>query len=538
MTEPFRLCLIEDDPIMGESLCDRFQLESFAIDWYRSAGEAEKALRQRDYAVVVSDIRLPDREGGELFLAEQAQGGLLPPFVFITGFGTIDRAVELLKAGAADYITKPFDLDSLVEKVKALAGRWTPRETGGTALGVSQAMRRIADMLPRLAVHSTSVLITGESGVGKEHVASELHRADAHGGATAFVAVNCGAITESLVESELFGHEKGAFTGAIKPKRGVFEQARGGTLFLDEIGELPLTMQVKLLRAIQERRIVRVGGEAPVAVELRLVCATNRDLKDMVDAGRFREDLYYRINVIQLRIPPLRERKEDILWFARMFIDEFSGRSGGQGYRLSARAEQALLEYPWPGNIRELRHAMERACIVAPGPALGPEAFFGEGLTPWTPPTADGNLAAYLAECERNYIIQAVLLNDGHMTRTAESLGISRKSLWDKMRRRAPARPMHGEALRSRAGAQFDSARCSNHRRLYAVHHCAALTGDSLRRGHGRIDAGSRGDSGDVVAGDRKPRILLLQLAQRIQPACVAEIGLRQAATPVAHAVE
>ncbi|MBI4984930.1 MAG: sigma-54-dependent Fis family transcriptional regulator, partial [Rhodocyclales bacterium] len=272
-------------------------------------------------------------------------------------------------------------------------------------------------------------------GVGKEHAAAELHRIGAHGAAAPFVAVNCGAISESLVESELFGHEKGAFTGAIKPKRGVFEQANGGTLFLDEIGELSLPLQVKLLRAVQERCVVRVGGEQPIRIDLRLICATNRDLKEMVEAGQFREDLYYRINVIQLKIPPLRERREDILWFARMFIDEFAVRSGGSGFRLTPRAEPVLLDYPWPGNVRELRHAVERACIVANGPALGPEAFFGEGLTPWVPPAADGNLAAYLHECERNYIAQALLLNGGHMTRTAESLGISRKSLWDKMRR-------------------------------------------------------------------------------------------------------
>ena len=431
---PACICLIEDDPIMGQSLYDRFLLEGFAVDWLRTAGEAARALRQHDYAVAVSDIRLPDREGGELFLAEREQGNALPPFIFITGFGTIDRAVELLKAGATDYITKPFNLDQLVDKVRGLAEQWSPAAGSDSALGISPSLRRIADMLPKLAVHAATVLITGESGVGKEHVAAELHRLASRDSTAPFVAVNCGAVTESLFEAELFGHEKGAFTGAIKAKRGYFEQAHGGTLFLDEIGELPLTMQVKLLRAIQERRIVRVGAESSIAVDLRLVCATNRDLKEMVDAGQFREDLYYRINVIQLRIPPLRERREDILWFARMFIAEFSAR-GGEHFRLGPRAEQALLEYPWPGNIRELRHAVERACIIAAGPVLGPEAFFGEGLTTWTPPAADGNLNAYLQECERNYIVQALLLNDGHMTRTAESLGISRKSLWDKMRR-------------------------------------------------------------------------------------------------------
>jgi DNA-binding NtrC family response regulator len=428
------LCLIEDDPIMGKSLCVRFELEGFAVDWHRTAATAEKELRARDYAVVVSDIRLPDRDGGELFLAECERGGVPPPFIFITGFGTIDRAVELLKAGATDYITKPFNLDQLVEKVRQLSDRSIPRGTGESSLGVSPQIRRIAEMLPKLALHMSAILISGESGVGKEHVANELHRLACREGTANFVAVNCGAIAESLVESELFGHEKGAFTGAIKPKRGVFEQAKDGTLFLDEIGELPLPMQVKFLRAIQERRIVRVGGETSIPVDFRLICASNRDLKEMVDGGQFREDLYYRINVIQLHVPPLRERRQDILWFAHKFMQGFPSHAAGQ-YRLSQRAEQALLEYPWPGNVRELKHAVERACVMASGPVLGAEAFFGAGRTKWAPPAADGNLAAYLEECERNYIAQALLLNDGHFTRTAESLGVSRKGLYDKMRR-------------------------------------------------------------------------------------------------------
>ncbi|HEX8989782.1 MAG TPA: sigma 54-interacting transcriptional regulator, partial [Rhodocyclaceae bacterium] len=212
--DAYSICLIEDDPIMGESLCDRFVLEGVRIDWYRTLRDAEAALATGNYAAVVSDIRLPDGEGGDLYLRAQERGGLLPPFLFITGFGTVDRAVQLLKAGAADYITKPFDLDVLVEKVRTLAERWPRHGSKASPLGVSQPMRRIADMLTRLSVHATTVLITGESGVGKEHVASELHRASSHGGAAPFVAVNCGAITESLVESELFGHERGAFTGA------------------------------------------------------------------------------------------------------------------------------------------------------------------------------------------------------------------------------------------------------------------------------------------------------------------------------------
>lgn len=428
------ICLVEDDPIMGESLCDRFQLEGLAFDWHQTAAGAMAAIGNHAYALVISDIRLPDLDGGEMYLQLRAAHRALPPFIFITGFGAIDRAVELLKAGAADYITKPFDLEQLIEKAKALIGTFAPAPAG-MQLGVSQAMRKIEDMLPRLALHAGTILISGESGVGKEYVAQALDRLARKSEQCPFIPVNCGAVTESLFEAELFGYEKGAFTGATRTKKGFFEQAHCGTLFLDEISELPPAMQVKLLRAIQERRIVRVGGETPIPLDIRLYCATNRDLKDMVELGQFREDLFYRINVIQLRIPPLRERKEDILWFARIFLDEFSAKHGGARRVLSLRAEQAFLEYPWPGNIRELRHAIERACIISADANLGPEAFFGEGLTPWTPPAADGNLSAYLQECERKYIGQALVLNGGHIAHTAESLGISRKSLWEKMRK-------------------------------------------------------------------------------------------------------
>ncbi|MBI3140322.1 MAG: sigma-54-dependent Fis family transcriptional regulator [Rhodocyclales bacterium] len=431
-TQP-KICLVEDDPIMGESLCDRFQLEGLAYDWYKSAASALGAIGRKPYAVVISDIRLPDMDGGDMFVQLRGGNAALPPFIFITGYGAIDRAVELLKLGAADYITKPFDLDQLIEKVRALAQR--AARPSGPVLGVSQAMRRIEDMLPRLAKHASTLLICGESGVGKEHVAQALDRLARDSEKCPFVAVNCGAVTETLFEAELFGYERGAFTGAVRMKKGYFEQAHCGTLFLDEISELPPAMQVKLLRAIQERRIVRVGGEASIAVDFRLICATNRDLKEMVEHGLFREDLFYRVNVVQIKIPPLRERKEDILWFARMFLDEFGDKHGGVRYALTPRAEQALLEYPWPGNIRELHHAVERACIISAQPELGAEAFFGEGLTPWTPPAADGNLSAYLQECERKYIHQALVLHQGHIAHTAESLGISRKSLWEKMRK-------------------------------------------------------------------------------------------------------
>ena len=251
-----------------------------------------------------------------------------------------------------------------------------------------------------------------------------------------FIAINCGAISEGLFEAELFGHEKGAFTGAAAARRGVFEQADGGTLFLDEIGEMPLSMQVKLLRVVQERRFVRVGGEQSIKVDLRLICATNRDLKAMVDEGKFREDLYYRINVIQIRIPPLRERREDVLWLAEAFLAECSARHGGENRRLSAAARQILLDYPWPGNVRELKHCFERACILSRASTIRPEDLFEAPLLGAPAADADArSLNAYLQDCERAYIAGALERNAGQISETAAELGISRKNLWEKMKK-------------------------------------------------------------------------------------------------------
>ncbi|MBU0501184.1 MAG: sigma-54 dependent transcriptional regulator [Gammaproteobacteria bacterium] len=432
LTRP-RLCLIEDDAIMGESLFDRFELEGYRVDWCRTAQSALAAIIGGDYALVVSDIRLPDGNGEEIFIRLLERGIGLPPFIFITGQGSIDRAVALLKLGAADYITKPFDLDDLVEKVDALCGNRVPAcPEGGCILGISPAMRQIARTLPRLAQHAPTILITGESGVGKEVIARQIHRLDPAGGEKPFIAVNCAALTESLLEAELFGHEKGAFTGAARQRKGVFEQADGGTLFLDEIGDTPLSMQVKLLRAIQERKIVRVGGDTEIPINLRLICATHRDLRQQVEDGAFREDLYYRVHVIQIKVPPLRERREDILWFAQRFLEEQPIK--GERKQLSRAAEKALIAHAWPGNVRELRHAIERAAILTPAPLLEPEALFDEGDDSLDKEETL-ELNSYLQSCEAGFIREALARNNGHLGHTAEALGISRKNLWEKMRK-------------------------------------------------------------------------------------------------------
>ena len=422
---------------MGESLCDRFELEGLVFDWWRTGTEARQALITRPYAVVISDIRLPDMGGDELYMELLGQHGLgvLPPWLFITGYGAVDRAVDLLKAGATDYITKPFDLDALVDKLTQLLTPLQYLQEGETRLGVSAPMRRIEALLPRLASQANTILITGESGVGKEVVAREIHHLAHPDGQAPFVAVNCGALSEGLLEAELFGHEKGAFTGALRDRAGVFEQANGGTLFLDEVGDMPLAMQVKLLRAIQERKVVRVGGEQAIPVNLRLICATHRDLREMVDEGSFREDLFYRIHVIQLRIPPLRERREDIIWLAQAMLREHCRDHPGEVRRFSPQVEQALLRHPWPGNIRELKHALERACILSSGNALMLDTLFESSLPEATVADQEENLAAYLRQCEQGYIRDALERHEGRIAETANSLGISRKNLWERMKR-------------------------------------------------------------------------------------------------------
>ncbi len=429
MKPDLHILLIEDDPIMGESLMERFELEGFQARWARTGQEGRHWLARGGFGVVISDLRLPDMGGEALFREVLESHPILPPWLFITGYGAVDQAVQLLKLGAADYLTKPFDLDALVDKLKLYALAQPPAPAvPDAALGISPALRRIEAQLPQLAGKARTLLITGESGVGKEMVAKAFHTLAPEGAGAPFVAVNCGAFPEGLLEAELFGHERGAFTGAVRSRKGVFEQADGGTLFLDEIGDMPFPMQVKLLRVIQERRVTRVGGDKPVPVDIRLISATHQDLKKRVTQGLFREDLYYRLNVIQIHIPPLRQRREDILWLARRFLAE-----AAPDKRLSEEAEQALLTHDWSGNARELKHAVERGAILAGGPVVGVAALFGDEAV--TPESAPASLADFVARSERRYIAKTLDECSGHLGHTAEALGISRKNLWEKMKK-------------------------------------------------------------------------------------------------------
>lgn len=433
------ICLIEDDLIMGESLKDRLVLEGFNVDWCKSGASALEHLRQHKYDAVVSDIRLPDISGDKLFLRmTSGDGAVMPPTIFMTGYGSIENAVELLKLGAADYLTKPLNPRLLVEKLRKLCQERPPKAGGGELLGLSPIMQQLAGKLPNIARHKeTPILITGESGSGKEVVARRLH--DLSGPETPFVAVNCASVPESLIEAELFGHEKGAFTGAVQDHQGVFEQANGGILLMDEIGDMPLTMQAKLLRAIQDRIIIRVGGDKPIAVRIQLICATHRNLAQMVRKGLFREDLYYRINVIQLTVPPLRERPEDILWLAERFITQYGDANPAEQHRLGTSAHNALLAYSWPGNVRELKHTVERACIMTPGATLEGIDLFPESSI--VQPPSDNSLGAIREASERDHILRALEAHGWRMAETAKTLRISRKTLWQKMKRMDIHRP-------------------------------------------------------------------------------------------------
>ncbi|WP_440997996.1 sigma-54-dependent transcriptional regulator [Arhodomonas sp. SL1] len=430
---------MEDDPILGETLSERLSLDGLDVDWVTTAEAGYARLISAPADLLLCDLRLPDGDGGALFRRLQRDAPTaLPPTVFMTAYARVQEAVALLKEGAADYLIKPVDARELVRRLYEVC-RCDACEAyrGESPLGVSPAMRELEARLQSLARHpDTPLLLLGETGVGKEVVARRLH--ELSGGSGRMVALNCAAVPEGLIESELFGHRRGAFTGAERDRPGAFEQACGGSLLLDEIGDMPAVMQAKLLRTLQERNYTPVGDDEPRAVTARLIFATHRDLRAEVTAGRFREDLYYRINVVSLRVPPLRERPDDILWLAERFLAEHARHDPAGPRRLSDDARNALLAHDWPGHVRELEHAIERACIFATSPVLTaadllPEAHPGRG---------DFRLDQHLGDAEREHLERALAAHDWHITRTAESLGLSRKGLWQKMRRHGLRRPV------------------------------------------------------------------------------------------------
>ncbi|MFI5013809.1 MAG: sigma-54-dependent transcriptional regulator [Hyphomicrobiales bacterium] len=426
------IALIEDDLIMGESLQRALELEGWRTAWWHSGTDALSALPDAAPDLVLCDIRLPDMNGEEVFRRAHAHRAA-PPFLFMTAFGQIDQAVALVRAGAVDYLTKPFDVPTLLERARWIVRhRGLNREDG--VLGTSQAMRNVETLLQRIALRQSSLLVVGETGVGKEVCARYLHRIGAAG--EPFMAVNCAAIPSELLESELFGHEKGAFSGAHQRHLGYAERARGGILFLDEIAEMPLSLQAKLLRVIEDRSFHRVGGETLIPLKARLVCASNRNLDAEVKAGRFREDLLYRVNVVSVEIPPLRARIDDIPWLLSRFFETYAADENCAAKGISTLAEEACIAHDWPGNARELRNRVERAAALALGDWLMPADLFPElrdrvidGVAEILP------LAAVRNAAERRQIERALKETGGQIGEAARRLDISRTTLWEKMRR-------------------------------------------------------------------------------------------------------
>lgn len=363
-----RLLIVDDEPNIGKILQASFDRVGCVSEVAHTADEALGRIKAEEFDLVLTDVLMPGMTGVEL-LKEAKKLKPELPFVIMTAYGTIPQAVEAMREGAADYLTKPFDLDVVKKTVAHHLKRRAPKKAqpaqGTGFIAESPQMKAILELVEKVADSTASVLITGESGTGKEVIAKAIHARSSRA-ANPFVAVNCAALPEGLLESELFGHEKGAFTGAETAKPGRFELANTGTLFLDEIGEIPLAVQVKLLRVLQEREIERLGSTKSTPVDVRVVAATNQDLQAAVTQRRFREDLFFRLQVLHIELAPLRDRKADILPLAEHFLGVFAERNGSSLAELAPEAEAALVSYRWPGNVRELENVIERAVVLAP----------------------------------------------------------------------------------------------------------------------------------------------------------------------------
>jgi len=428
--------VVEDDPVLGPALVQRLRLEGFRPRLATTGAEALRQAAGLRPDAVLSDIRLPDMSGEEVFRRLLAETGALPAF-FMTAFGEVAQAIRLVRAGARDYLTKPVDVDRLMAALHdALAAPLPAVAAEAPELGASPAMRAVQAMLRKAARVDVPVVLTGETGVGKEVAARFLHAASPRA-AHPFVAVNCAAIPRELAESTLFGHERGAFTGAIARSAGLAERAGEGTLLLDEVAELPAELQPKLLRLVQERRFLPVGAAAERPFEARIVCATHADLAERVRAGAFREDLLFRLNVIAVTIPPLRRRHEDLEPLAHRFLAEAVARFGLGPRRLTAAALSSLGDHDWPGNVRELRNRIERGVALAEGEDVGPGDLFPElslDREDGPVPPSGTTLDSALGDATRTAILDALRHSGGSRAGAAQRLGISRTTLWKRMR--------------------------------------------------------------------------------------------------------
>jgi len=443
------LLIVDDDFLVGESLKEMLTLEGYAVDAVLDGHAALAKLRENRYHLVLSDIQMPGLSGIEL-LKELKGRSPDTDLIFITGYGHIDGAVEAIKLGAYDYITKPIDdlrlkltirraleQKELLASYKALKQRLKPWTLEDRLVFSDRKMDQLLEMVHAIADTLATVLITGESGTGKSLLARYIHDHSSRREGP-FVKISCGSLSESLLESELFGHVRGAFTGAIRDKKGKFEEAHGGTIFLDDINCASPGLQVKLLRVLQDKVIERVGGNTPIQVDVRIITATNALLQEEVARQNFREDLYYRINVVSLHIPPLRDRLSDIEPLIEHFIGHFNQVHHRQIKGISKSALQLCLRYPWPGNVRELENVVERGVILSTGEFLVPESLpahlLETGICP-TPLPCDLTLEAALDQAEKNILLQTLESRSWNRQLSARALGISRTTLFNKMRR-------------------------------------------------------------------------------------------------------
>ena len=441
----FSVLIVDDEKNIRAGLSHALELDGYDTLLAADGQEALEIIADSEVDLVIADLKMPRVSGQELLrrLVEQYPS---VPVIILTGHGTIATAVTAMRDGAYDFLTKPVNLDrlsllakralstrELAQRHRALQEELESQRSDSAIIGTSAAMQRLMRVVRQVAPTKASVLVTGESGVGKELVADALHRFSDRSGRP-LVKVHCAALAETLLESELFGHEKGAFTGAIGRKRGRFELANTGTIFLDEIGEINQAVQVKILRVLQEKAFERVGSEDTLQVNVRVVSATNRDLRRRIDEGAFREDLFYRLNVVHIEVPPLRERREDVPLLATAFVKEFARENGKQIEGIDARAHAALYNYSWPGNVRELRNSIESAVVMAGGSTIELAHL---------PPTISQAVdepgcirittGSKLTDAEREIIRATLAANNGNKTRTAEVLGIGRKTLHRKV---------------------------------------------------------------------------------------------------------
>ncbi|MHB1231286.1 MAG: sigma-54-dependent transcriptional regulator [Burkholderiales bacterium] len=434
--ETLPILIVEDDRDLREALSDTLKLAGYRVLAAQDGETALQAMARQPVGLVISDVMMQPMDGHTLLKRIKAVTPQIP-VLLMTAYGMIEKAVEAMRDGACDYLTKPFDANKLLAQV-ARYMLTLHYDNSGEVIAQDALSRELLALAARVAASHTTVLISGESGSGKEVMARFIHRHSPRA-ARPFVAINCAAIPDNLLESTLFGYEKGAFTGAQTAQTGKFEQAHGGTLLLDEISEMPLQLQAKLLRVLQEREVERIGGKKPIAIDVRVIATSNRDMAAEVAAGRFREDLYYRLNVFPLMIAPLRERVQDIAPLARHLLGRLATTTGRHGLSLSKQAEEQLTGYTWPGNIRELENVIQRAMILAPGNEIEathlhlPEA--AKIAASSRMPVADAARPQDIKTLERTHILETLAAVKGSRKQAAERLGMSERTLRYKLQR-------------------------------------------------------------------------------------------------------